>query len=171
VSGATGSGGAPPELRAASEADAAAIAAVWHGAWGDGHRGHVPDALLPYRTLAHFLERVPPRIGRTTVAVSGDRVVGFVTLHEDELEQLFVASEARGGGTARALIEHAEREISRRHDVAWLAVAAGNARARRFYERHGWHDAGGYDYPAEIPGGTLPVPTRRYEKRVRPAPC
>ena len=54
--------------------------------------------------------------------------------------------------------------IAGRFDTAWLAVVAGNARARRFYEKSGWHDAGGFDYPAEIKGGTIPVPSRRYEK-------
>jgi ribosomal protein S18 acetylase RimI-like enzyme len=160
--------GAAPALRPATDEDVAAIAAVWHGAWADGHQGHVPEALLPFRTLAHFLERVPQRIPSTTVATADGRVVGFVTVHDDELEQIFVAREARGSEVARALLDHGERTIARRFDLAWLAVVAGNARARRFYERHGWSDAGGYDYAAEIPGGTLPVPTRRYEKRVRP---
>jgi len=47
------------------------------------------------------------------------------------------------------------------------AVVAGNSRARRFYERHGWHDAGAFVYAAEIAGTSFPVPSHRYEKRVR----
>jgi len=43
----------------------------------------------------------------------------------------------------------------------------GQGGARRFYEKSGWRDAGGFDYGAEIRGGTIPVPSRRYEKRVR----
>jgi ribosomal protein S18 acetylase RimI-like enzyme len=70
---------------------------------------------------------------------------------------------------AAALLRHAEEEIAARFDTAWLAVAEGNARARRFYERSGWHDTGGFDYMAEIEGGRLPVPSRRYEKAVRRA--
>jgi hypothetical protein len=46
--------------------------------------------------------------------------------------------------------------------VAWLAVVPGNARARRFYERSGWADDGGFDYVA----GEITVPCRRYVKRV-----
>jgi putative acetyltransferase len=151
-------------LRAATPDDADAVAEIWHLAWRDGHHGHVPAALLPHRTLAHFRPRVPPRLPTTTVAISCGVVLGFVTLHHDELDQIFVVREARGGGAAQALLRHAETTLAENHATAWLAVAAGNARARRFYERHGWHDAGGFDYPAEIPGGTLPVPTRRYEK-------
>jgi hypothetical protein len=45
---------------------------------------------------------------------------------------------------------------------------AGNTRARRFYERCGWPDAGPLDYAAKVPGrDTLPVPTHRYTKRLQ----
>jgi len=154
-------------LRPARADDVDAIAEVWHQGWRDGHLGHVPDALLPHRALAHFRERVPPRLPTTTVATIGSNVVGFVTVHEDEAEQVYVAASARGGGAAKALLRHAEQVIAERFDTAWLAVVAGNARARRFYEKCGWRDAGGFDYGAEIRGGTIPVPCRRYEKRVR----
>jgi GNAT superfamily N-acetyltransferase len=153
-------------LRAATPDDVDAIAALWHSAWLDGHLGHVPDALLEHRRLADFRSRVPPRVHRTTLASVASGIVGFVTVHDHEVEQLFVAESARGGGVATPLLRHAERVVASRFDVAWLAVAAGNARARRFYERCGWSDAGAFDYPAEIGGGTLLVPCRRYEKRV-----
>jgi len=39
-------------------------------------------------------------------------------------------------------------------------------RTQRFYEKHGWRDRGGFDYPAETRDGTLSVPCRRYEKPV-----
>jgi ribosomal protein S18 acetylase RimI-like enzyme len=154
------------EIRAAAGTDVDAIAEVWHRAWSDGHRGHVPEALLPFRELEHFRERVPARIARTTVAALDSRVVGFVTVHDDEVEQVFVVASARGRGIADALLRHAETAIARDFDTAWLAVVEGNARARRFYDRQGWRDAGPLEYAAEIPGGTLPVPTRRYEKRL-----
>ena len=156
-----------PTLRPATSNDVEAIATLWHRGWQDGHLGHVPDALLPHRGLVHFRERVPPRILTTTVATIASTVVGFVTVHEDEAEQVYVAEEARGGGAANVLLRHAERVIAARFDTAWLAVVAGNARARRFYERNGWRDAGGFDYGAEIRGGEVLVPCRRYEKRVR----
>ena len=157
----------PAALRPATEQDVEAIADVWHQGWVDGHVGHVPAALNPHRTLEHFRRRVPPRIPSTTVAVAGTQVVGFVNVHDDEVEQLFVAREARGTGVAAALLRHAEAAIARRADVAWLAVANGNARARRFYERQGWADVAAIDYQAEIEGGTIPVPCRRYERVVR----
>jgi hypothetical protein len=52
------------------------------------------------------------------------------------------------------------------HARAWLAVATGNARARRFYERSGWTDDGAFDYPAATEAGPIPVPCHRYVKDV-----
>jgi len=154
------------ELRPAVPEDGEAIAAVWHAGWADGHLGHVPDALVAHRRLDDFRRRVPARVPETTVAVAGDRVVGFVMLHGNEVEQIYVAREARGSGVADALLARGEQDAARRAPVAWLAVAAGNARARRFYERNGWTDAGPFDYAAEVEGGTMVVPCRRYTKRV-----
>jgi GNAT superfamily N-acetyltransferase len=152
------------QLRPALPEDVLAVAQVWHDAWSDGHFGHVPDALLPYRRLVDFERRVPQRIADTTVAVVEGQIVGFVTVHEEELEQLFVARAERGRGVADRLLQHGEQLIAARHVGAWLAVVEGNARARRFYERHGWHDTGPFDHRAEISGGTLAVPSRRYVK-------
>ncbi|HKE50967.1 MAG TPA: GNAT family N-acetyltransferase, partial [Actinomycetes bacterium] len=53
------------------------------------------------------------------------------------------------------------------HDRAWLAVVAGNTRARRFYERNGWMDEGGFEYQAASADGPIPVPSQRYVKRLR----
>ena len=153
-------------LRAAMPGDLEAIARIWHQGWFDGHLGHVPDALLPYRRLADFRLRVPGRIEATTVATEDSRVVGFLTVHDDEVEQVYVAESARGGGAAGALLEEGERRIAARYDEAWLAVVAGNARACRFYARNGWRDAGGIEYPAEAGRGHVPVAARRYEKRL-----
>ena len=157
-------------LRAASAGDVEDIAGLWHSGWIDGHLGHVPESFHPHRRLDDFRERVPSRIARTTVATIDSRVVGFVTLHDDELEQIYVAAPARGGGVADALLRHAEQAIAARYDRAWLAVAVGNARARRFYARQGWTDAAAIDYEAEIAGGTLTVACRRYEKRLADQP-
>ena len=89
-------------------------------------------------------------------------------IFDQTVGELFVVRTARGGGVARDLLRAGEAAIaSTGHDTAWLAVVAGNARARRFYEREGWHDAGSLEYSAEIPSGTVIVPSHRYEKRVR----
>jgi GNAT superfamily N-acetyltransferase len=154
-------------LRAATPDDIDAIACVWHEAWRDGHMGHVPEALLPERTLDEFRRRVPPRIATSTVAEDEAGVVAFVTVEHDELEQLMVAGRARGTDVSARLLRAGEHQIARHHRVAWLSVVAGNARARRFYEREGWHDAGPIDYYAETSRGRMLVPSHRYEKVVQ----
>jgi hypothetical protein len=52
------------------------------------------------------------------------------------------------------------------HRQAWLAVVPGNTRARRFYERSGWADAGPLDKRITYDGGVVTVPCRRYVKPV-----
>ena len=156
-------------LRPATHADAEAIAALWHAGWPDGHLGNVPDELLEHRRLADFRRLATARIDATTVAET-DEIIGFVTVHDDEVEQMYVAKSARGSGVAAQLLTHAELTIANRHDRAWLAVVAGNVRARRFYERQGWQDAGAFDYLAEVDGGTFAVPCYRYEKQLTHTP-
>jgi GNAT superfamily N-acetyltransferase len=153
-------------LRPATAGDVEAIASVWHSAWMDGHLGHVPEALVSDRTLPSFRLRVPARLDQTTVAVDAEGVVGFVTVHDDEVEQLFVAQRARGTGAAAALLRHGEQRIAAWFPTAWLAVVAGNARARAFYTRQGWTDGGPIDYEAETSTGRAIVPSHRYEKRL-----
>ena len=156
------------QLRPAATDDVDAIAELWHLGWGDGHRGHVPEALIAHRSFEQFRRRVPGRLPSTTVAMMDGRIVGFVMAIVDEIEQIYVARDARGTGTAEALLRHGERVIGTHHEIAWLAVVEGNARARAFYERLGWSDAGAIDYQAEADGGTMTVPSRRYEKVLVP---
>jgi len=159
-----------PRLRAATPDDIDAIAEIWHAGWPEGHLGHVPDALLVHRRLVDFRTRVPALLDRTTVATIGSDVTGFVMVHQDELEQIYVAEAARGSGVAAALLRHAESAIGDRFDLAWLAVVAGNTRARRFYSRNGWRDAGPFEYDAPIEGGSIPLEAHRYEKRIHGKP-
>jgi ribosomal protein S18 acetylase RimI-like enzyme len=57
---------------------------------------------------------------------------------------------------APALLTEAVRLVAAAgHPRAWLAVAAGNTRARRFYERSGWIDEGPFEYAAPDSGVRL----------------
>ena len=104
----------------------------------------------------------------TTVAEVDGRVVGFIMVVGDEVEQVYVDRDARGSGVAGALLTESVRQVAAHgHDVAWLAVATGNARARAFYEKQGWVDAADLPYEVEALGQRFVSPCRRYEKRVR----
>ena len=157
-------------LRPAGAADVGAIANIWSDGWHDGHEGHVPDALVAARTEESFRLRVPERLTDTVVAVVNGVVAGFVMVIDDEVEQVYVAREHRGTGVAAALLMEAERLVAANgHPQAWLAVVAGNHRARRFYARSGWIDEGPIRYPAAAANGTILVAARRYAKRTTAA--
>jgi ribosomal protein S18 acetylase RimI-like enzyme len=152
-------------IRPARAEDAEAIAEIWHQGWKDGHLGHLPQELVDVRTEASFGRRAAERIPDATVAIVDDVVVGFVMVVEDEVEQVYVSAASRGLGVADALMREAERQVAHGgHSKAWLAVVAGNARARGFYERAGWIDEGEFEYQASVEGGTISVPCRRYTK-------
>ena len=156
-------------VRAATADDVEAVARIWHDGFHDGHRGHVPDALLAYRHPDSFPPRVTERLHAIWVAEVDGAPAGFVVVVDDELEQVYVGREHRGTGVAAELLDFAEQRVATRYESAWLAVAAGNARARRFYERMGWYDDGPSVYQAEIEGGTFDVPVRTYRKRLTAA--
>ena len=125
----------------------------------------MPQALVDARTDESFATRAAERVGDTTVAVIGDAIAGFVTVADDEVEQVYVAHDHRGSGVAGVLLSEAERQVrDNGHDAAWLAVVAGNARARRFYERSGWVDEGAFVYEASDRTGPIAVPCHRYVK-------
>jgi GNAT superfamily N-acetyltransferase len=157
----------PFQVRPAAIADTDAIVDVWFNGWREAHLGHVPDALLAHRSQATFRERIPEILATTSVVTIDHRVVGLVVTATDEIEQLYVAPSHRGTGIAVALLRHGETVIADEHRSAFLAVVDGNARARRFYERHGWQDTGPFAYHAWTSNDEqVTVPCRRYEKRL-----
>ena len=127
----------------------------------------MPDELTRHRPDDYFRRQAATWTPLTTLAVdAADNIVGIVIVDGDELVQLAVSRGIRHLGVGSALLQAAEEEIGVEHESAWLAVVPGNARARRFYEKKGWRDAGSYAHVA--PGGPdgITVQTRRYVKRL-----
>lgn len=156
------------ELRPAVPGDMAIVADIWHRSWHLAHAGHVPDGLTSARTLEAFHQRTPARVADTTVAEVDGRLVGFIMVAGDEVEQVFVDLDSHGSGVAAPLLAEAERQVAAAgYDVAWLAVVTGNARARRFYEKHGWRDEGDLPYEVTADGERFVSPCRRYTKALR----
>lgn len=155
------------ELRRATPADAPAVARIWYPGWCDAHLGNVPQQLVDLRPEESFEPRALEHVPHTIVATVHGEVAGFVMVIGAEVEQVYVSADHRGSGVASALLAAAEQEVAAGgHAVAWLAVVAGNARARRFYERQGWTDEGLFDHRAPHPDGPIPVPAHRYTKPV-----
>ena len=87
---------------------------------------NVSDAAAEYT-------REPERIART--AVYDDGVVkGFVRVHGDEIEKLFVEPSFQNRGVGDALLTYAVQHMGGRR----LLVLEHNPRAIRLYERHGF---------------------------------
>jgi GNAT superfamily N-acetyltransferase len=98
-----------------------------------------------------------------TVAVDGDRIVGFSYLGPDEtpgvmmLNAIHVDPAYVGHGVGKRLMVDALAHLGER---AVLWVLAGNDRARRFYAKGGW----AFDGTTRVEDwGGVPVSQLRYE--------
>lgn len=152
-------------VRPACPDDAGTIARIWYDGWREAHLGRVPEALHAARTAESFGERAAERIAETAVAVVADEIAGFVMVVADEVEQVYVATAHRGTAVAAALLAEAERLVGENgHEQPWLAVIAANERARRFYTKNGWSDAGPFEYLASTAEGHIRVAAHRYVK-------
>lgn len=157
----------PVTVRRATIDDVDVLAAIWRDGWRDAHLGRVPAELEHERLSGSWRDEVTVRLAGTWVAEVGGVVVGFVTIVGDELEDIYVAAGSRGTGVATTLLRHGERVVrDAGFSSVWLAVVAGNERARRFYERHGWRDEGSFRHHARLHGGTIAVPARRYRRNL-----
>lgn len=140
-------------------------AELWHAGWHDAHAAIVPSDLTDLRTLDSFAERLEKYRTSTRVAVLDDTVLGLCVVLKDEINQMYVSTQARGTGLAANLIRDGETRIQvSGHDVAWLACAVGNHRAARFYEKCGWVNARTETLRFETQNGTYPLEIWRYEK-------
>ena len=157
-----------PILRPYRSDDRAAVVRLWHDAWHDGHGSALPAVVVAERSLESFDLRLGPLEAGTLVAELDGNVVGFAAIEGDEIDQLYVAAEARGTGLAAALLAAAEAELVRRgiRDAA-IQCSAGNDRAHRFYARAGWRDSGVRQAPIWTPDGRREThPTHIFVKQL-----
>jgi len=154
-------------LRNALSTDVDRLATIWYEGWQDAHADLLPDELKRLRTLESFRERLLLRLASTRLAELDGDVVGFCTLKDDELYQLFISAPARGTGIAAALVADAEMRLKEAGvATAWLGCAIGNDRAARFYEKCGWERAGASVIAVETSEGPFDLEVWRYEKRL-----
>lgn len=153
--------------RAAEPEDLDPLAQLWRQGWLDAHHAIVPEALIALRTPESFAERMAAALPHVRTLGPVGAPLGFHLIKGDELNQFYVAAEARGSGTAAILMADAEARF-REAGVAspWLACAIGNARAARFYEKSGWTMAREETVPSETSAGPFPLKVWRYEKRL-----
>ena len=153
------------QLRDEETSEIMRLARIWHDGWQDAHAAILPEALKRIRTLESFERRLGEALASTRVVGRVGAAAGLCMMKGDELNQLYVAAEARGSGAAQALIADAEQRLAARGaPLIWLACAIGNTRAARFYEKCGWRNAGIVAIELETPSGPYLLDIWRYEK-------
>jgi GNAT superfamily N-acetyltransferase len=164
-------------LRPATVRDAERLAAVLAEGF-EGYRSFGPPGWEPPDVHGE-LERLRELLGNDEVwcllAEEGDEVAGYVAImparihpqpsNDDamaHLWQLFVRPPWWGTGLATELLSEAVREAGARGFTSMrLFAAAGQARARRFYEREGWSAAG-----APFDDGGFGMPLVEYRRAI-----
>jgi len=139
VSGMTGGGPVSWRLRRYVADDEAAAIELWRRTWQAAYPHLDFSARLDWWRARWRDELVP--VATVTVADRDGALIGFVTVDETTgyLDQIVVAHEAWGSGLAAALLAEAKRLSPAGLD---LLVNQDNARAVRFYEKHGFGIAG-----------------------------
>jgi putative acetyltransferase len=129
----------PIVLRPYTAADEEAAIELWRRTWQVAYPRIDFDQRVDWWRQRWHEEVVPT--ATITVAEAEEKLVGFVTVDPEsfDLDQLVVAPEAWGTSVAAALIAEAKRISPRGLD---LHVNTDNARAIRFYEKHGFAIAG-----------------------------
>lgn len=126
-------------LRPNTPADEDAAIELWRSTWAQ-HYPHIDfNARVAWWRERWRKELVPA--AHIVLAELDGTVVGFVTIDPKTmyLDQIVVAPERWGSDIARALLDEAKRLSPRGID---LLVNKDNARAIRFYEKHGFAYAG-----------------------------
>jgi GNAT superfamily N-acetyltransferase len=164
----TGSGALA--IRPAQPDDAAGLALVHVRAWQAAYAGLMPQAYLDGLDVAVRAQAWLRRLKQGSpepllVATIDEDIAGFVTYGAGrdaesggagELYALNVHPDHWSAGVGSALLSAAQVGLAGLgHDRAVLWVVPGNARARRFYERHGWA-VEDVERIAEIQGVTVP---------------
>jgi putative acetyltransferase len=130
---------APVTLRPCTPADEDAAIELWRRTWAQ-HYPHIDfNARVAWWRERWRHELVP--VATITLAERDGALLGFVTVDKKTryLDQFVVAPEAWGSDVARVLMDEAKKQSPTGLD---LLVNKDNARAIRFYEKHGFVYAG-----------------------------
>ena len=119
----------------------------------------------PTAPCKSFRERLTANLARVRTIGDVGHPLGFTWIKGDELNQFYVAAEARGQGIAAILMADAEARMQAAGvKTAWLDCAIGNLRAARFYEKSGWQRTGTVTIDVTLTTGPRPFEVWRYEK-------
>lgn len=151
-------------IRRATPEDAALLCALAERTFVETF-GHLypPEDLAGYLATAYPLELQRQQLQSGDYAawlldVQGE-AVGFAfagpcglphpqaTAADGELKRLYVLREHQGGGRGGQLFEAALQWLQTPGRTLWIGVWSENFGAQRFYARHGFEQAGEYEFP------------------------
>ncbi|MFF7450383.1 MULTISPECIES: GNAT family N-acetyltransferase [unclassified Streptomyces] len=164
------------EVRGMTAADCPRVAEIRVGGWRTAYRGLVPQPYLDAMDVTEETELLRTRLRQgdgnvvNLVAERDGEVLGWAAhgpyrdgerhTPDAELYALYVHPGHHGAGLGHALLQESMRRCTAAgHARMYLWVLEGNHRARRFYERGGFH-ADGAQAPFEVAG--VAVPEVRY---------
>ena len=117
-------------LRRARPEDAQAVARLFRASFGT--LTFLPTLHTPEEDERHFASMIADR--EVWVYEDDGEIAGFAAVTDDMLSDLYVAPDRLGEGIGSVLLDRAKE---RRPAGFRFWVFQQNARARRFYERHG----------------------------------
>jgi putative acetyltransferase len=144
--------GSAMNLRPYADADEDAAIELWRRTWAH-HFPHIDfNARVAWWRERWRQELIP--VAHVVIAERNGGLLGFVTVDPATLylDQLVVAPEHWGSGAAAALLDEAKRLSPKGLE---LLVNKDNARAIRFYEKHG------FAYAGEDKNPTSDIPVNR----------
>lgn len=126
-------------LRPYAAADEDAAIELWRRSWQQAYPHIDFSARAGWWRTRWNNELVPQAV--VTVACAGGAIIGFVTVdpRNGYLDQIVVAPDWWGRGAAQALLDEARRISPAKLE---LHVNTDNARAIRFYQKHGFQVTG-----------------------------
>ncbi len=77
-----------------------------------------------------------------SVILDGETLLGFIFIHENEIQGLAVDVPYWGKGIAQLLVAYAEGQISQHHSEVLLECFDNSPRANRFYQKMGFTPSG-----------------------------
>ncbi len=80
--------------------------------------------------------------GNASVILDGETLLGFIFIHENEIQGLAVDVPYWGKGIAQLLVAYAEGQISQQHSEVVLECFESSPRANRFYLKMGFTASG-----------------------------
>lgn len=137
------------EVRYVKEDEAKQIGRIYCESWKSGYKGIIPDDYLDSLTT----ESCTPKnisIAKNLVILDDGVCVGVCNIsagrdismsHYGEICALYLLPDYFGKGFARPLFEVAVKELCNKgFNCQYLWVLTDNIRARRFYEKNGFHN-------------------------------